>query len=672
MTVWVRLQFFFMERRTSMLLIFSVLCMAVIMAFLVVSPTFAQAPPSRTINFSARLKGNGGAAVPDGFYNVSFRLYEASEAGSPVWSETYYDENGTATGQDYRVKVTGGYLNVQLGSRTSFDGSIDWNKNLWLTMNIGGTQQTNSTQNITWDGEMSPRIQLSAVPYAMNAGSLNGKTAGDFIQLGGGAQTNSSDNPSIHINNTGTGNLVQLQRNDKDVFTIDADGNIAFGSGSSHTISIDQSKPNTDGQTLAISGGDGGEGDTNGGNLVLSGGNGSGNGADGLVVLTTTAFATATDDTNCYPAGALATSSCTITQSTVDASSAAMVGFSAANQTVTLPDPSLATPGRILYIMAANDSLPFSLIINGGESLSLQAKTALTLLWNGSDWVVASQNGAPSPPTTTPPEPTVTENIEETPLVIEEGTDDSTVAIQNTDQVDGESPEPQDTDTNTDGLAEPLQLSQLDGAPIAAPGTMYYDTTLGKVQCYEASGWGPCGDAPDTFIAISPEYTNAVMNGTDIGIISSDFCSGTLGINDGSNSQPTVCGENETYNFYRWTSEEDADQTRSIYLTYQLPDNFKSFIPSATAIMGRSDSDDSKVSYQVYRDNGTGLVSCGSLVTISTGAQSAWQRGLAGGESDPAVCSFEAGDSILFRINLTAKRNANAYVSNVNFIFRNS
>src|SRR5690606_7679467 len=100
---------------------------------------------------------------------------------------------------------------------------------------------------------------------------------------------------------------------------------------------------------------------------------------------------------------------------------------------------------------------------------------------------------------------------------------------------------------------------------------------------YEENGWGPCGDAPDTFVTISPEYKNAVMNGTDIGIISSDFCSGTLGINDGSDDQPTVCAPEETYNFYRWTSEEEEDQTRSIYLTYQLPENFRSFISGSTA-----------------------------------------------------------------------------------------
>lgn len=218
-----------------------------------------------------------------------------------------------------------------------------------------------------------------------------------------------------------------------------------------------------------------------------------------------------------------------------------------------------------------------------------------------------------------------------------------------------------------------FRLENADSAPDEAMrGSMYYDTTLGKVQCFEESGWGACGDAPDTFITISPEYTNAVMNGTDIGIISSDFCSGTLNINDGSDSQPQVCNENETYNFYNWTSEEDSSQTRSIYLTYQLPDNFKKFINESTSVMGRTDSSDASISYQIYRDTDSGLTACGSLITVAEGSQSSWQKGSASAEADPATCAFEAGDSILFRINLTAKSSANAYVSNVNFTFSNN
>lgn len=216
-------------------------------------------------------------------------------------------------------------------------------------------------------------------------------------------------------------------------------------------------------------------------------------------------------------------------------------------------------------------------------------------------------------------------------------------------------------------------LDKSAAAPTAADnnsllGSMYYDTTLGKVQCYEAEGWSSCGASPDTFVTISPEYTNAVMNGTDIGTITSDVCSDALNINDGSSSQPTICGTNETYNFYKWTSTETTNQTRSIFVTYQLSPTFKGFVAGSTSLMGRTDSTDSSINYQVYRDSGTGLTSCGSAVSVSTGVQTTWQKAT----TDPSTCGFKAGDSILFRINLTAKNNTNAYVSNLGFTFNNN
>jgi len=225
------------------------------------------------------------------------------------------------------------------------------------------------------------------------------------------------------------------------------------------------------------------------------------------------------------------------------------------------------------------------------------------------------------------------------------------------------------------GAPSLLTLDKAGSAPgvsSALLGSMYYDTTLGKVQCYEAEGWGACGAAPDTFVTISPEYTNAVMNGTDIGTITSDLCSDTLNINDGSSGQPTICGTNETYNFYKWTSGESGDQTRSIFVTYQLPASFKEFVAGTTSLMGRTDSADSNVSYQIYRDDGSGLTSCGSAITVSTGTKTTWQKATANGGADPVNCGFDAGDSILLRINLTAKSNANAYVSNLGFTFSNN
>jgi hypothetical protein len=226
----------------------------------------------------------------------------------------------------------------------------------------------------------------------------------------------------------------------------------------------------------------------------------------------------------------------------------------------------------------------------------------------------------------------------------------------------------------------PVTLFTLDrgaSAPIAANndsllGSMYYDTTLGKLQCYESSGWGACGSSPDNIITISPEYTNAVLHGTGVGTMNSDICSGTLHINDGTSSQPTICASNETYNFYKWTSPQASAQTYSIYVTYQLPNTFKSFTSSQTTLKGRTDSTNATVQYSVYRNNtGTGLTQCGTAVAVSTGSVASWQTGLATGAADPSTCSFSASDSIVFKIDVIASSNANAYVGNLGFTFSN-
>lgn len=225
----------------------------------------------------------------------------------------------------------------------------------------------------------------------------------------------------------------------------------------------------------------------------------------------------------------------------------------------------------------------------------------------------------------------------------------------------------------------PVTLFTLDrgaSAPIAANndamlGSMYYDTSLGKLQCYEADGWGACGSSPDNIVTISPEYTNAVLNGTGVGTMTSDVCSDQLNLNDGSSSQPTICGTNETYNFYKWTSPQASAQTYSIYVTYQLPGTFKGFSSGSTSIMGRTDSTNSTVQYTVYRNSASGLTQCGSTVAVSTGSVSAWQVGTASGAADPSTCGFSGGDSIVFKIDTIASVNANAYVGNMNFTFTN-
>lgn len=222
-----------------------------------------------------------------------------------------------------------------------------------------------------------------------------------------------------------------------------------------------------------------------------------------------------------------------------------------------------------------------------------------------------------------------------------------------------------------------LTLDKGSSAPIAANndallGSMYYDTTLGKLQCYEADGWGACGSSPDNIVTIAPEYNNAVLHGTGVGTMTSDLCSSTLHINDGTSSQPTICGTNETYNFYKWTSPQPTAQTYSIYVTYQLPTSFKTFTSGQTSLMGRTDSTNSTVQYGVYRNSSaSGLTQCGSVVPVATGVLSTWQTGVATGAADPSTCGFAGGDSIVFKIDTIASSNANAYVGNLNFTFSN-
>lgn len=225
------------------------------------------------------------------------------------------------------------------------------------------------------------------------------------------------------------------------------------------------------------------------------------------------------------------------------------------------------------------------------------------------------------------------------------------------------------------GSSTPVLLT-LDNAS-AAPsggstpiGSMYYDTAKNAIQCYNSGGWGACADTPDTFVSLAPAYAGAVIQGTGNGTMSTGFCSDSLHINDGTSSQPNICGTNETYNYYRWTSSQASAQTNHIYVSYQLPSNFSNFVSGSTVLSGLTDSSNSSVSYQVYRKSPSGsLTACGSSTSVSTGVKTAWQKGTATSTADPSTCSFAAGDTLFVDITTSTYSNDNAYVGTLNFAY---
>src|SRR5690348_1348380 len=131
--------------------------------FFVAQPAHAAQGVNGQMNFQGRLLNAQGAVVPDGYYNIQFKIYQDGDgkslndstgtpAGTLKWTESYLNVNSQG------VEVKNGYMSVQLGSITPFGSSVDWNQDtLWLSMNIAGTDTVCATfATCTPDGEMLP------------------------------------------------------------------------------------------------------------------------------------------------------------------------------------------------------------------------------------------------------------------------------------------------------------------------------------------------------------------------------------------------------------------------------------------------------------------------------------------------------------------------------------
>jgi hypothetical protein len=206
-------------------------------------------------------------------------------------------------------------------------------------------------------------------------------------------------------------------------------------------------------------------------------------------------------------------------------------------------------------------------------------------------------------------------------------------------------------------------------------GSMYYNTTLGRIQCYESSGWGTCGAAPDSNLILEPEYAGAVLNpgiaaDTHIGTMTANICSGSsrMGIQP---PEGTICSANEEFNYYKWTTSQVTAQTFSIFVKYQLPPTFGGFMDNNTIKMvGRvSNTTDASVAYAVFQDDG---VQCGGTpagTTAVTSTANTWQEVSYNG-SEATVCDFQPNDIITFRVDMSSRNNAFSYAGRVTFTMK--
>lgn len=128
-----------------------------------------------TIAYQGRLADSDGTPLTD-TVNMAFRLYDAASGGTPLWEELWTGSNA--------VQVSDGLFNVMLGSLNSIPQNIiAENDQLFLGITVGT------------DDEMTPRVQLGSVPFAVQALTVpDGSVTVD--------QTNVIANPIYSIGDT--------------------------------------------------------------------------------------------------------------------------------------------------------------------------------------------------------------------------------------------------------------------------------------------------------------------------------------------------------------------------------------------------------------------------------------------------------------------------------------
>lgn len=116
---------------------------------LILGAPLAAPTSAPTIAYQGRLADAGGNPLTD-TYNMIFRLYNVAAGGVPLWEEQWTGSSSVA--------VSDGLFNVMLGSLTPIPQTvITGNSNLFLGITVGT------------DNEMSPRVQLGSIPYAIQA-----------------------------------------------------------------------------------------------------------------------------------------------------------------------------------------------------------------------------------------------------------------------------------------------------------------------------------------------------------------------------------------------------------------------------------------------------------------------------------------------------------------------
>ncbi len=128
------------------------------------------------LSMQGTIRNSTGAAVPDGVYSITFKLYSVETGGTPVWTET----------QD-NIKVVGGVYSALLGASNPLTAAF--NVPYYVGISVEG------------GSELIPRFRLTSAPYAMALiGQSNTFPSAGAVGVGT-ASPESGNNLHVHNEN---------------------------------------------------------------------------------------------------------------------------------------------------------------------------------------------------------------------------------------------------------------------------------------------------------------------------------------------------------------------------------------------------------------------------------------------------------------------------------------
>ena len=170
-----------------------------------------MAAPTQPISYQGRLTDATGNPVADGIYKVTFTIYSNQKLGPTLWTELH------------EVSTSNGMFTALLGSTVPFDPTLFSEFPRYLGIAIDA------------EPEMSPRILMASVPYALNAsngGSGYWQQSGGSIYYNGGNVGIGTATPGAKLDVSGQVKIADGSQGAGKILTSDANGLASWQAGS--------------------------------------------------------------------------------------------------------------------------------------------------------------------------------------------------------------------------------------------------------------------------------------------------------------------------------------------------------------------------------------------------------------------------------------------------------